>query len=161
MTTITADAPLLSDPMPLRPEWIDLNGHLNMAFYGVLFDEGCSHVFRRIGFGSAYRRETNHTTFTGDFHIRYLREVKPGTEVRVSFQMLDVGTKAFHFCQTMLHPDGWIAATAESISLHIDQSGPRVAPYPPEMADRLAALLAEHADLPRPDWVGGRMGVRS
>ena len=30
--------PFVSAPMPVRPEWADYNGHLNMAYYHVLFD---------------------------------------------------------------------------------------------------------------------------
>ncbi|OWU84806.1 thioesterase [Oceanicola sp. 22II-s10i] len=151
---------LISPEMTLRPEWIDHNGHLNMAFYGVLFDTGCSFVFRQIGFGPKYREATRHTTFAGEFRVRYIRELKLEDKVRVSFRMLEVGPKAFHYAQELRHVDGWLAATGENISLHIDKSGPRVAPYPPEIMDKLLAIHESQKDLPPLDWVGRPMGLR-
>lgn len=160
MSAAVLEGKYVSDPMEVRPEWIDHNGHMNMAYYGVLFDKGSSHVYRRIGFGSAYRKEHRHTTFSGDFRVRYLRELKLWDRVRCAFQMLDVGPKSFHYVQELIHEDGWVAATGEELSLHIDQSGPRVAPYPPGIKAKLDEIMAEQADLPRPDYVGKPMGLR-
>ena len=151
---------LYGDYMDIRPEWIDHNGHLNMAYYGVLFDKGSSFAFRRMGFTPEYRKASGHTTFEAEYRIRYLREVKLGDRIRSSFQLLDVGSRAIHYCQELFHEDGWIAATGEGVNLHIDQSGPRVAPYPPEIAAKLAALRDEMKDWPVPDWVGAPMKVR-
>ena len=158
--TEVLDGKYLSEPMEVRPEWIDHNGHMNMAYYGVLFDKGSSHVFRRIGFGPKYREAHRHTTFSGEYRVRYLRELKLGDSVRCAFQMLDVGPKSFHYAQEIVHVDGWVAAVGEELSLHIDQSGPRVAPYPPEIKAKLDEMLADQANLPRPDWVGRPMGIR-
>ncbi|GGL87215.1 thioesterase family protein [Pseudooceanicola nanhaiensis] len=160
MTEAQLDGKYLSDPMEVRPEWIDHNGHMNMAYYGVLFDKGSSHVYRRIGFGNEYRRAHRHTTFSGEFRVRYLRELKLGDRVRCAFQMLDVGPKSFHYVQELIHSDGWVAATGEELSLHIDQTGPRVAPYPPQIMSALEAIMAEQAHLPRPEFIGQKMGLR-
>ncbi|WP_328598902.1 thioesterase family protein [Pseudooceanicola pacificus] len=150
----------ISSLMSLKPEWIDFNGHLNMAYYNVLFDLGCDEAWEQFGFGPAYRERTGHTTFAAEHRTRYVRELAPESRVRVSFHMLDVGPKAFHYCQELRHEDGWLPATGEGVSLHVDQSGPRVAPYPPEILERLNAMLKQHAGEPVPEWVGSRMGIR-
>ena len=150
----------LSPEMEIKPEWIDQNGHLNMAYYGVLFDTGVDEVAKLFGLGWDYTSGGTHTTYSAEFRIRYLRELHLGDRVRASFRLLDVGPKAYHFCQELLHSDGWVAATGEGISLHIDQSGPRVAPYPEEIRARLEAVLAGHAAHPVPDWVGTPMRIR-
>ncbi|MDF1855646.1 thioesterase family protein [Pseudooceanicola sp.] len=144
----------------LKPEWIDHNGHLNMAYYGVLFDWGVDAVQDSVGLGIDYARSSGFTTFSGEFHIRYLRELPPDASVYSTFRLLDVGPKAYHFCQELYHSDGWLSATGEGISLHIDQSGPRVAPYPAPVLAALQAMLAEHSQSPVPDWVGRTMGIR-
>ena len=151
---------LMSPTMELKPEWIDQNGHLNMAYYSVLFDTGLDEAVTSFGLGWDYTSGGTHTTFTAEFRIRYLRELHLGARVRASFRLLDVGPKAYHFCQELVHEEGWIAATGEGISLHIDQSGPRVAPYPDAIKARLDAVLADHAALPVPDWVGSTMQLR-
>ncbi|MWB78955.1 thioesterase [Pseudooceanicola sp. 216_PA32_1] len=151
---------MMSDYMEIKPEWIDHNGHLNMAYYGVLFDHGSSFAFRRMGFGPAYRRESGHTTFEAEYRIRYRRELKLGDRVRASFHLLDAGSRAIHYCQELFHEDGWVAATGEGVNLHIDRSGPRVAPYPPQIVEKIAALLEDCRSMPVPDWVGAPMGIR-
>jgi acyl-CoA thioester hydrolase len=150
----------LSTPMPIEPEWIDYNGHLNMAFYNVLFDRGVDQVWERLGFGPDYTTARGLTTYTAEFHIRYLRELHLGDAVRVRFQLLDHDAKRFHFYQELIHTDGWIAASAEGLSLHIDQSGPRVAPMPPDILANMSALLSEHATLPVPATIGQPIGIR-
>lgn len=153
-------APYLSDFMDIQPEWIDFNGHLNMAYYGVLFDQSVDQAFLEFGLGPDYRERTGFTTYSAEFHIRYLRELHMGDRVRASFQILDAGPKAFHFVQELIHEDGWVAATGEGISLHVDQSGPRVAPYPAEIKQKIYAMAAAHADLPVPDYIGKPMAIR-
>lgn len=150
----------LSPEMDIKPEWIDQNGHLNMAYYGVLFDTGVDEAAKSFGLGWDYTSGGTHTTYSAEFRIRYVRELHLGDKVRVSFRLLDVGPKSHHFCQELIHSDGWVAATGEGISLHIDQSGPRVAPYPAGIKAKLDTTLVEHAKSPVPDWVGSPMRIR-
>lgn len=150
----------LSPPMDIKPDWIDQNGHLNMAYYGVLFDTGVDEAAKMFGLGWDYTSGGTHTTYSAEFRIRYVRELHLGDRVRATFRLLDVGPKAYHFCQELIHEDGWVAATGEGISLHIDQSGPRVAPYPDAVKAKLDAVLADHSKLPVPDWVGSPMRIR-
>ena len=149
-----------SQPMTLKPEWIDYNGHLNMAYYGRLFDDGVEEYFTKMGIGEDYARSSGHTTYSAEFRIRYLRELPPDAVVRVTFRILDLGPKSLHYAQEILHEDGWVSATGEGIGLHIDQSGPRVAAYPEEVAARLAAEAEAHAAEPVPEWVGAPMKIR-
>lgn len=155
------DGRFLGERMEILPEWIDFNGHLNMAYYAVLFDVGCNHGFRALGFGDAYRKSHGFTTMTADFRIRYLRELHLGDKVRCSFRVVKVGTKAFHYCQELLHSDGWVAATAETVNLHVDMKARKVAPYTAERKEALESMLADHAFYPVPEWVGLPLGVRS
>ncbi|GAA6162825.1 thioesterase family protein [Pelagimonas sp. KU-00592-HH] len=153
------DAPFLSDFMELEQDWIDYNGHLNMAYYSVLFDRGVDQIWERLGFGAGYREKRGFTTFSAEFHICYLREVHLGSRVRASFQLLDHDEKRFHFYQELIHEDGWISATGEGLGLHIDMSGPKVAPMPEDIRQNMRALAKAHADLPVPDRVGRPMGI--
>jgi len=152
-------APFLSSVMQVKPEWIDYNGHLNMAYYNVLFDQCADEIYPALGFGEDYLERTGHSTFSAEFHVCYLRELHLGDQVRVSFQLLDHDAKRFHFFQEMRHVDGWLAATGEGLGLHIDMSGPRVAPFPPEVESRMAAMLQAHAALGRPERAGRSIAI--
>lgn len=142
----------------IRPEWIDYNGHMNMAYYAVLFDEAADEIYPDIGFGPDYQK-TGYTTYTAEFHICYLRELHLGDAVTVTLQLLDFDEKRFHTYQEIWHEDGWCAATGEALGLHVDQSGPRVAPMPNDILANLQALRDRHSVLPRPERAGRRIGI--
>ena len=86
-------APFVSSGMKVEPAWIDYNGHLNMAYYNVLFDRAVDEVFELLGCGADYVKK-GFSTFTAEVHVRYLRELKEGDPVRVTFQLLDYDCKA-------------------------------------------------------------------
>ena len=48
------------------PEWIDANGHMNLAYYIVLFDYATDTLFNAIGIGLDYKDRTNHCTFVAE-----------------------------------------------------------------------------------------------
>lgn len=153
-------APFISTPMSIKPEWIDHNGHLNMAYYNVLFDQGVDQGYELLGFCPEYRKAHNHTTYTAEFHIRYIRELHLGDSVTVSMQLIDHNDKSFQTYQEIRHSDGWLAATGEALGLHIDMSGPRVARFPDDIAQNMAAMLSAHSVLPRPAKIGQGIGIR-
>jgi acyl-CoA thioester hydrolase len=146
--------------MSIEPQWIDYNGHLNMAYYNVLFDRCADEAYELLGLGPNYAKERRHTTYTAEFHICYVRELHLSDRVTCTFQLLDHDEKRFHTFQELRHVDGWLAATAETLALHVDMSGPKVAPMPPDIAANMAAMQAAHAALPRPERAGRSIGIR-
>jgi acyl-CoA thioester hydrolase len=153
-------APFMSSVMSVKPEWIDYNGHLNMAYYNVLFDTCSDEAYELLGLGPDYAKTRGLTTYTAEFHICYLRELHEGDRVRVSLQLVDHSDRSFHTYQELFHEDGWLAATGEALGLHIDMSGPKVAPFPPDVAKKFDAMARAQAGLPRPERVGRRIGIR-
>jgi acyl-CoA thioester hydrolase len=158
--TLEIPAPILSSVMTVEPQWIDYNGHLNMAYYNVLFDRAVDEAFEAIGIGPDYLKRANHSTMTAEAHVRYLREIHEGTPVRVRFQLLDYDAKRMHYFEELVHAtEGWLSATSENISLHIDMAAKKVAPWPAEVMGRLARVKAAHSRLPSPDGAGRRIAM--
>ena len=152
-------APHRSSLMNVKSDWIDFNGHLNMAYYNVLFDQGADELFAGFGFGPDYAKRTGFSTFSAEFHVCYLREVHEGNRVYVTSQLLDFDEKRFHFFQELYHEDGWLSATGEGMGLHVDLSGPRVTAMPQSSYDAVAALHAQHKTLPKPARAGRSIGI--
>lgn len=151
--------PFRSQPLTVRPEWIDYSGHLNMAYYSVLMDQTADEAYPHFGFGPDYLERTGCTTYVAEFHVCYVRELHEGDRVIGTIQMLDHDEKRFHMYQELHHEDGWLAATGEALTLHVDQSGPRVAPMPEDVIARFAAMQAAHATLPWPERAGRKIGI--
>jgi acyl-CoA thioester hydrolase len=153
-------APFVSAPMTVEPGWIDYNGHLNMAYYNVLFDRAVDDVYELLGCGLAYLKETQHSCFTAEVHVRYLRELNAGDRVRVSFQLIDFDSKRLHYFEELRHADdGWLSATSENMALHVDMAARKTVPFPHNIAARLEAMKAAHAGLRVPDALGRRIAM--
>ncbi|MGD9916294.1 MAG: thioesterase family protein [Rhizobiaceae bacterium] len=153
-------SPIVSRPMPVEKEWIDYNGHLNMAYYNVIFDRGADEAFALLGMGPDYAKERRLTTYTAEIHVCYVRELHLGDTVTVTTLFVDNDEKRTHFYQEIIHSDGWLAATSEVLALHVDMTGPKVAPYPADVLHKIEAMRAAHAVLPRPERVGRSIGIR-
>ena len=75
--------------------------------------------------------------------------------------LLDYDTKRIHYFHEMFHAtEGYLAATNELITIHIDLSERRSAPFAEEMMERLEAMMQKHRHLPRPDKIGRTIGIR-
>lgn len=147
-------APFVSSVMKVEPAWIDYNGHLNMAYYNVLFDRAVDEVFELLGCGVDYVKK-GFSTFTAEVHVRYLRELHEGDPVRVTFQLLEYDNKRMHYFEQLFHArEGWVSATSENMSLHVDMSAKKVSAFPPEVTRRLLQMKASHGQLPRPEATG-------
>jgi acyl-CoA thioester hydrolase len=153
-------APFVSSLMTVEPAWIDYNGHLNMAYYNVLFDRAVDECYELLGIGADYLKRHGHSTFTAEVHVRYLRELREGDPVRVAFQLLDFDAKRIHYFEQLLHAaEGWLSATSENMTLHVDMATKKVAPFPDSVMRSLAAMKAAHARLPRPEAAGRRIAM--
>ena len=153
-------APCISNPMQIEKDWIDYNGHLNMAYYNVLFDRASDEAFELMGLGPAYARDRKLTIFTAEVHICYVQELHLGDTVTVTYQLLDHDEKRLRAYQEIRHADGWLAATSETMSLHIDMSGPKVVAFPPDIWPAVEAMRAAHAGLPMPERAGRSIGIK-
>lgn len=141
-------------------EWIDMNGHMNLAYYTVLFDYATDLLFETIGIGREYKRITNHGTFVVETHNLYERELLVGERVRVSTQIVGADDKRLHLAHEMFRlADGERSATQELMFLSIDLGGRRVVPFLGEARQRISAAAAAHAQLPKPHWVGRRIAL--
>jgi acyl-CoA thioester hydrolase len=153
-------APFVSSVMRVEPAWIDYNGHLNMAYYNVLFDRCVDEAYELLGIGLNYFSTQKHSTFTAEAHVRYLRELHEGDAVRVTFQMLDYDSKRVHYFQQLFHAtDGWMSATSENMTLHVDMTTKKVAPFPASVTRTLERMKTAHARLPRPEAAGRRIAM--
>jgi len=151
----------ITPPMAVRPEMIDYNGHVNVAFYVKLFDEGLDILFERIGLSRTYVETRQMSFFALEAHVRYLREISLADRVRMRLRILDLDPKRIHYWMELVHTDeGWLSATMESISIHVDMGSRRPAPFPDDIMARLTAWHAADAQRPRPEGVGQVIGIR-
>ena len=144
---------------PVEHAWVDYNGHLNDAYYMVIFSHATDGLMSHIGLDAAGRAATGHTMYTLEIHLNYVQEVHEGVAVEVRTQILGVDAKRVHLFHTLHRQiDGTLLATNEQMLTNIDASnvatGPKTAPFLPAIAALLMPLAQAHATLPRPANAG-------
>ena len=90
------------------PEWIDYNGHMNVAYYLVAFDSGLDFFVDTLKYDAEARKRTQMTTMTLEGHIQYMGELMEGQSYRLQNQLYDYDSKRMHIVQTMygINEDG-------------------------------------------------------
>ena len=153
-------APLDIHRSIVLPEWVDWNGHMNVAFYVAAFDQASGAFMHNMGLGRNYVDNKLGMTFVLETHVTYDREMKGGAPMHFATQLLDCDAKRVHLFHEMHHAEqAYLAATNEVIVMNIDYGSRRSAPWPVQAAERLEAIWDRHKRLPRPANAGRVMGL--
>jgi acyl-CoA thioester hydrolase len=143
------------------PEWIDINGHMNVAYYVLAFDIGVDALWAQLGLTDEYIETTNCSTFAVESHVTYQAELKAAEPFVVRSQILAYDDKRIHQFQRMYHAEEeYLVATAEWMNLHVDLTSRRVKPFPESVLAALQVYTAGQGVLPRPDEAGKKMKIR-
>ena len=150
----------MSCPLPphretVRPEWVDYNGHMNVAYYVLVFDHATDAALDGLGVGEAYREASGCSVFVGDMHVAYRREVAAGAGLTVTTRPLACDDRRlilFHE-MTCARLDGIVAAN-EVLCVHVDLATRRPLPWPPDAGAALAAAVAADRSCPPPRFAG-------
>ena len=141
-------------------DWIDYNGHMNVGYYLIAFDLGTDQFFDFIGIGREYKEQTNHSTFTLESHLNFVRELTAASPMKFTFQLIDHDRKRFHGFGRMYHADDdYLAATIEWLTLHVDLSVRRAAEMDDGLYHRFAAIKEAHRNLGAPPELGRSIGL--
>ncbi|ORE95558.1 thioesterase family protein [Acuticoccus yangtzensis] len=152
------DGLIWSEPYDIELGWVDYNGHLNMAYYHVMFDRTVDIAFDLMGLGRDYRAQHHASIFNVETHVVYRREVAAHDKVRVSFHLVGRDAKRLHAFQTMVRmEDDQLAATSESLFVHVDMDSRQVSPLPAAGAAAADGLIARQAEVGMPDMAGRRI----
>ena len=77
-----------------------------------------------------------------------------------TLQLVDYDEKRIHYVHEVYHAaEGYLAATNELMSLHVNESTRRSATMASEILERLGRIQAAHDALPRPLQVGRTIGL--
>lgn len=154
-------APLDIHRSTVLPEWVDWNGHMNVAFYVLAFDQASGAFMRNMGLGRNYVDSKSGMTFVLETHVTYDRELRQGAPMRFTTQLLERDAKRVHLYHEMFHADqGYLAATNEVIVMNIDYASRKSAPWPVQAAERLELVWDAHKVLPWPAKAGRVMGLK-
>jgi len=142
------------------PEWIDVNNHMNVAYYVLAFDRGVDSLWSRFGITDEHIREYQSSTFAVESHVMYRRELQLDDPFIVTAQILAFDEKRIHQFQRLYHAgEQFLAATAEWMNLHVDLATRRVAPWPNAILDDIQKVAVTQGEWPYPREAGRQMRI--
>ena len=142
------------------PEWIDVNDHMNVAYYVLAFDQGVDTLWNRFGLTEAHIKDKNSSTFAVESHITWQREIAAAQPYVITSQVLAYDKKSIHQFMRMYHAiDGHLVATAEWMNLHVDMEVRRVAPWPDDILEGIRRYVAEQGEHGWPAEAGKKMQI--
>jgi acyl-CoA thioester hydrolase len=145
----------------VEPEFIDINGHMNIRHYLDYGAMGADVLIRRIGIDGAYRGERRLGVFTAEHHIRYFTEMHEGDTFSTHALVLDRSERAAHLLAIILdRSDEMVSCTVEIVLVHVDMDSRRPVPFPDDIAAGVDQLVAAARQVPWPAPVSGAMGIR-
>lgn len=153
MAAACIEAPLRLHTTTVKASLVDYNDHLSEWAYLLIFGDNADAFFRFVGVDESYRA-AGHSLYTAETHLRHLREIKLGQDLRLTLQVLGHDDKRLHLLHEMFAPGVGCASTAEQMLLHVCTATGRVAPFSQQLSERLGAIAYAHQSLPVPDYVG-------
>lgn len=156
------EAPIIvDDGSCVRKEWIDYNGHMNVAYYVLAFDLALDVAYERMGIGERYAERTNRTTFSLEGHTHWIKEMRLDAPMRFTVRLLDWDPKRLHFYMEMFHAEeDYLASTYEMLTMHINLEKRRSEPFSQELQDVFRHVHDSQKHLEPPKYAGTRIGIR-
>ena len=128
-------------------DWTDYNGHMNVAYYVLIFDLfGAEILMNRFHMGEESAKTSKKSTMVVESHITYNEEVKEGDEVDVNLLYFDNDKKRLQYKLEMIHKEKkYVASTIETLSLYVDLSLRKVAEFEEEKVKIMDQYIKENS----------------
>jgi len=145
---------------PIIKEWIDYNGHLNDAYYLVIFTKATDRLQDHLGLTLEHIKSTGETLFTVESHLAYIQEIGLGETVTITTQVLETDNKRIRIFHRMFNDDNELLATVEMLFLCYNLLAKKVTNFSDMMAQSLAKIEADQVQAPWPDSAGKGIALK-
>ena len=136
---------LLLSTTKIINDWTDYNGHMNLAFYILVFDKGAEEILSKFKMGEQSAKTTKKSTMAVESHTTYNNEVKENEEVDVHLSYFDHDKKRLHYKLEMYEKSkNILSATTEVLSLYIDLNIRKVAEFENEKVMIMDQFIKEN-----------------
>ena len=112
-------------------DWTDYNGHMNVAYYVLIFDLfGAEILMNKFQMGEESAKTTKKSTMVVESHITYNQEIKEGEDVDVNLIFFDHDKKRLQYKLEMIHKEKkFLVSTIEILSLYVDLDQRKVSEF--------------------------------
>ncbi|MEI5671684.1 MULTISPECIES: thioesterase family protein [unclassified Nocardioides] len=138
----------------------DINGHMNVKHYIGIASEGLDEALTEVGIPTNWA-DKGFAVFSAEHHLTYVNELLTGDNVSVRVRLIGRSERAIHVVVYLLDDTHkQLSYVMEEIFLHIDMTTRKTSPWPEDVATKVDARVAEHADLPFEPALSGTISLR-
>ena len=103
-------------------DWIDYNGHMNVAYYLLIFDKfGADNLNNIFNIGEHSAKTTGMSTMMVESNITYNQELKLDDKVDINLLYFDHDKKRLQYKFKMIHrKKEYLASTFEALALYVN-----------------------------------------
>ena len=154
--------PFKSKKRKVRKGWIDYNGHMNVAYYTLAFDEAIDEFLEKeVGIGPSFIQEANQGSYALQTQYRYLKELLRDNYFYISIFVADFSAKRMHLMSEIIGVDSTeIYATCETVMVNVDLVKRRSCDYPKWASEKLLSLYIASKELRSSIIIGHSIGLK-
>ena len=135
----TLSSPFRTKNQTVLGEWIDYNGHMNVAYYTLAFDKALDFFFEDVlNIGPSFVEKNKEGPFALKASYNYFSELLESESFFVDISILDFDSKRVHVFGEMRKDKSLeLSAVFETVLMNMDLSARKVKQYP----DRVLKLF--------------------
>ena len=136
---VTFKTPFRTKNQTVLAEWIDYNGHMNVAYYTLAFDKALDFFFEDVlNIGPSFVEKNKEGPFALKASYNYFSELLENESFFVDISVLDFDSKRVHVFGEMRKDKSLeLSAVFETVLMNMDLSARKVKQYP----DRVLKLF--------------------
>ena len=154
--------PFLMTEQTVRSDWIDYNGHMNVAYYTLAFDLSLDEFFENIlGLGPSYVERSKSGPYSLQAQYHYFDELLEGEKFYVKAYLRDANRKCIHIVMEMFNSkENSLSALCEQVLINVDLQTRKSVEYPDWAQSRINNILKSFEEIDFPEKTGASIGLR-
>ena len=140
----TLSSPFRTKNQTVLGEWIDYNGHMNVAYYTLAFDKALDFFFEDVlNIGPSFVEKNKEGPFALKASYNYFSELLESESFFVDISILDFDSKRVHvFGEMRKDSSHELSAVFETVLMNMDLSARKVKQYPDRVLEMFKLFKA-------------------
>ena len=133
-------------------DWLDYNGHMNVAYYFKVFEESSVQLWNSLDIGAQYAKRENYSMEIKETHIQFIEEAHLGDALRIESRVYIVGESDILVGQEMFC-DGQLLCRMEHLDCNVDHRNGNISPFEKKTLEKIKIACVESLKV-HPEWIG-------
>ncbi|RKZ99911.1 MAG: hypothetical protein DRQ47_10265 [Gammaproteobacteria bacterium] len=144
----------------VKPEWLDYNDHMNLAYYVLAFDLATDFYYKGFGIAEDHIKQQKRSMFTTEINVSYHKELRLGDSFYIKTWLQDHNDKLIHYLHQMYNQQHQLVASNECLAIYVDMETRRSTYFPASIKNTLSETIKNQQRELLPEDIEWRLGIR-